>query len=164
MAFYNLCISRYTESCSISINNKYNDEYHSNMISFYQLFEEREIKYELSNNTNRLRFIYVDDKLFATIRANGTYALTIHGASILINYSDYMKNCVMINNEIEQFIKVGGSVFNKHIMDAGENILLDSEAIIINENKKLIGVGKALTSHDIMKRSKIGAAIKVRHI
>jgi len=75
-----------------------------------------------------------------------------------------MKNCVMINNEIEQFIKVGGSVFNKHIMDAGENILLDSEAIIINENKKLIGVGKALTSHDIMKRSKIGAAIKVRHI
>jgi predicted RNA-binding protein (TIGR00451 family) len=69
-----------------------------------------------------------------------------------------------INNEIEQFIKVGGSVFNKHIMDAGENILLDSEAIIINENKKLIGVGKALTSHDIMKRSKIGAAIKVRHI
>jgi archaeosine-15-forming tRNA-guanine transglycosylase len=49
-------------------------------------------------------------------------------------------------------------------MDAGENILLDSEAIIINENKKLIGVGKALTSHDIMKRSKIGAAIKVRHI
>ena len=28
-----------------------------------KLFEEREIKYELSNNTNRLRFIYVDDKL-----------------------------------------------------------------------------------------------------
>ena len=26
-----------------------------------KLFEEREIKYELSNNTNRLRFIYVDD-------------------------------------------------------------------------------------------------------
>ena len=39
-----------------------------------KLFEEREIKYELSNNTNRLRFIYVDDKLFATIKANGTYA------------------------------------------------------------------------------------------
>ena len=82
-----------------------------------KILEDREIKYELSNNTNRLRFIYVDDKLFATIRANGTYALTIHGASILINYSDYMKNCVMINNEIEQFIKVGGSVFNKHIID-----------------------------------------------
>jgi predicted RNA-binding protein (TIGR00451 family) len=129
-----------------------------------KIFEEREIKYELSNNTNRLRFIYVDDKLFATIRANGTYALTIHGAGILINYSDYMKNCVMINNEIEQFIKVGGSVFNKHVIDAGDNILLDSEAIIINENKKLIGVGKALTSHDIMKKSKIGPAIKVRHI
>ena len=31
-----------------------------------KLFDKREIRYELSNNTNRLRFIYVDDKLFAT--------------------------------------------------------------------------------------------------
>ena len=88
-----------------------------------KLFEKRKIRYELSNNTNRLRFIYVDDKLFATIRSNGTYALTIHGANILINYSDYMRNCVMIKNDVEQFIKVGGSVFNKHIIDAGKNVL-----------------------------------------
>ena len=72
--------------------------------------------------------------------------------------------CVVINNEIEQFIKVGGSVFNKHIIDAGNNVLTNSEAIIINSDKKLIGVGKALTSHNIMKKSNIGAAIKVRHI
>ena len=129
-----------------------------------ELFEKRKIRYELSNNTNRLRFIYVDDKLFATIRSNGTYALTIHAANILINYSDYMRNCVMIKNDVEQFIKVGGSVFNKHIIDAGKNVLPDSEAIIINKNKKVIGVGKALTSNDIMKKSDIGAAIKVRHI
>ena len=129
-----------------------------------KLFEKRKIKYELSNNTNRLRFIYVDDKLFATIRSNGTYALTIHGANILVNYSDYMRNCVMIENDVEQFIKVGGSVFNKHIIDAGKNVLPDSEAIIVNENKKVIGVGTALTSNDIMKKSDRGAAIKVRHI
>tara|TARA_B100001750_G_scaffold40848_1_gene29665 strand:- start:8096 stop:8515 length:420 start_codon:yes stop_codon:yes gene_type:complete len=129
-----------------------------------KIFKDKKISYKLSNNTNRLRFIYVDDKLFATIRANGTYALTFHGANILINYSDYMKNCVVINNEIEQFIKVGGSVFNKHIIDAGNNVLTNSEAIIINSDKKLIGVGKALTSHNIMKKSNIGAAIKVRHI
>ena len=118
-----------------------------------ELFKEREIRYELSNNTNRLRFIYVDDKLFATITSNGTYALTIHAANILINYSDYMRNCVMIRNDVEQFIKVGGSVFNKHIIDAGKNVLPDSEAIIINKNKKVIVVGKALTSNDIMKKS-----------
>ena len=129
-----------------------------------KLFEKRKIKYELSNNTNRLRFIYVDDKLFATIRSNGTYALTIHGANILVNYSDYMRNCVMIENDVEQFIKVGGSVFNKHIIDAGKNVLPNSEAIIVNENKKVIGIGKALTSNDIMKKSNRGAAIKVRHI
>ena len=70
----------------------------------------------------------------------------------------------MIKNDVEQFIKVGGSVFNKHIIDAGINVLTDSEAIIINENKKVIGVGKALTSNDIMKKSNKGAAIKVRHI
>ena len=70
----------------------------------------------------------------------------------------------MIKNDVEQFIKVGGSVFNKHIIDAGKNVLPDSEAIIVNENKKVIGVGKALTSNDIMKKSDRGAAIKVRHI
>ena len=129
-----------------------------------KLFEKRKVRYELSNNTNRLRFIYVDDKLFATIRSNGTYALTIHGANILVNYSDYMRNCVMVNNDIEQFIKVGGSVFNKHIIDAGKNVLPDSEAIIVKENKKVMGIGKALTSNDIMKKSNRGAAIKVRHI
>ena len=52
-----------------------------------RIFKDKKISYKLSNNTNRLRFIYVDDKLFATIRANGTYALTFHGANILINYS-----------------------------------------------------------------------------
>lgn len=129
-----------------------------------ELFHDKEISYKLSNNTNKLRFIYVDDKLFATVKANGTYSLTLEAAKILLEHSNYMMNSVIIIDEIKEYIKEGKSVFNKHVIDAGKNIFPGSEAIIINKNKELIGIGKAITSFEIMKKSNIGVAIKVRHI
>ena len=129
-----------------------------------QLFNNKEIKYKLSHNTNRLRFIFVDDELFASVRANGTYALTINAAKILLEHPNYMINSVVIMDDIGEFIKENGSVFSKHVINAGNNIFPKSEAIIINSKKELIGVGKALTTALIMKSSNKGAAIKVRHV
>ena len=121
------------------------------------------IKYRISAKTKRLKYIYIDEELFATVRTNGSYALTVYGSQIILNHDKERRNCVIINNDIREYIEKSGSVFAKHVLNVGKKIFPESEAIIIDEKHNLIAVGKSILSQEMMKKMNKGAAVKIRH-
>ena len=76
--------------------------------------------------------------------------------------SKFKSSCVVIDNNVKEFIGNGKSVFAKHVKKCGNNIKPGSDAVIIDEEGKIIAVGKSLLSPIMMSKFKSGVAIKVR--
>ena len=115
-----------------------------------------------SRKTGRIRQIFMDDKLFATLRSDGSLALTIHGARILIVNQLFKSNLVMVTDEARNHISEGRSVFARHVLEAGERIRPKAEVVVIDRNGELLAVGRAVISAKMMLRFKRGVAVKVR--
>ena len=116
-----------------------------------------------SRKTGRIRHIYRDEKLIATLRpTDGYLALTPHGARILLDKMKVAPNLVTVQSDVAEFITKGGDVFAKHIVNAADTIRPSDEVIIINQSGDLLGVGSALLSANDMKNFKRGVAVRVR--
>ena len=116
-----------------------------------------------SQRTGRIRHIYRDEKLLATLRANdGMLALAIEGAKLLMR-SRRFKNVVTVQTDVSDFIKNGRNVFAKHVTQASPNIRPEDEVIVINEKNELLATGRAFLSGEEMLSFKRGVAVRVRH-
>ncbi|RLE50810.1 MAG: pseudouridine synthase [Candidatus Methanomethylicota archaeon] len=119
---------------------------------------------EKSKRTGRIRRVYYNGKLIATIRANdGHLALSIEGARRIHMGTKKPKLRVIVKSEIAEFIKKGRNVFAKHVIDADPNIRAGEEVIVVDENDNLLAVGKATLSGEEMIAFKTGIAVKVRY-
>lgn len=125
--------------------------------------EGSEIKFDISKRTGRIRRIYVNGKLVATIRAeDGMLALTIQGAKMLLESGIKLPNIVTVGKNAEEFIRSGRNVFAKFVIKASSEIRSGDEVIVINKNGELLGVGKAVLSSREMVDFKKGVAVKIR--
>ncbi len=115
-----------------------------------------------SRRSARVKLIHLDGKLFATVKPNGAMALSMYGASILASSPRFRDNCVMVSDEVVQFVKGGRSVFNKFVVSAGANIYPKSEVAILDGKGKVVGVGMAVLNGAHMTQFKTGVAVKVR--
>ena len=122
----------------------------------------KELELVISRKTGRLKSIYYKNNLISTFRTDGSVALTIFGANILMKKKKFKSSCVVIDNNVKEFICNGKSVFAKHVKKCGNNIKPGSDAVIIDEEGKIIAVGKSLLSPIMMSKFKSGVAIKVR--
>jgi uncharacterized protein with predicted RNA binding PUA domain len=122
----------------------------------------RELEFTYSKRTGKLKEVRYDNKLLMTIRADGGLALTYYGAKLLLRSKNFESFCVVVDKVAEPFISKGRSVFCKHLVKVGDKIKPNSEVAILNEDKELIAVGKALLSAKMMREFKVGVAIKVR--
>jgi archaeosine-15-forming tRNA-guanine transglycosylase len=85
-----------------------------------------------SPNTGRIRHLYRDESLLATLRANdGMLALAIAGAELLLR-SRRFKNIVTVQSDVSDFIKQGRNVFAKHVKCASPTIRPEDEVIVID--------------------------------
>jgi predicted RNA-binding protein (TIGR00451 family) len=117
----------------------------------------------LSRNTGRIRHIYLDNDLLATLRpTDGMFSLTLAGAKRLMRGVKPSRLWVKIQKDVEPFIAQGKSVFAKHVVDADDEIRPQEEVIIIGENDRVLAVGKAVLTGKEMKAFKHGVAVKVR--
>jgi len=115
-----------------------------------------------SRKTGRIRHIYRAGKLVATLRpTDGLFALTLIGAKALLN-RDESSNFVMVRNDVSDYIRKGGDVFAKHVVNSSAKLHPAEEVITIDETGSLIGVGSALLSGTDMMYFKRGVAVKVR--
>ena len=121
------------------------------------------IELELSGKTKRLRFIYLEEKLWGMIRPHdGFFLFTPNSAKFLIKTIKSPKLRVIIQSDVSEFIQKGRNVFAKHVIDCDPNLIPLSEVIVVNENDKPLAIGKVLLNKTEMLSFNEGIAVKVR--
>jgi len=117
-----------------------------------------------SHRTGRIRYVYLNGKRLATLRpTDGLFSLSITGAKRIVESRCSVKYIVIVQNEVSDVIAEGGDVFAVHVLKADSDIRPKDEVIVVDENGKVLAVGKAVLSGEEMKVFKRGVAVKVRH-
>ena len=121
------------------------------------------VKIVYSRKTGRIRHVYADEKLLATLRPrDGLFSLTVTGAKRLWELVRPRRLWVKVQDEAAPFVAKGKTVFAKHVIDADEDIRPQEEVIVINEKSQVVAVGKAMLSGREMTAFKSGVAVRVR--
>jgi len=115
-----------------------------------------------SRRSGRVKTVFYNGTLFATVKPNGAMALSVAGATILARSPKFKQNCVQVSDDVAEFVKGGKSVFCKFVRWAGKNVYPKSEVAILNGSGRVIGVGMAILNGAVMTQFKSGAAVKVR--
>ncbi len=124
---------------------------------------DKSVLVECSRRTGRIRHIYRDRRLLATLRPkDGFLALTPYGANALLSKIRNLPNVVVVQNEVSEVVKDGGDVFAKHVARADAALRPAEEAMVTDEDGVLLGVGRAVLSGADMLNFKRGVAVKLR--
>ncbi|MBI5377077.1 MAG: queuine tRNA-ribosyltransferase [Thaumarchaeota archaeon] len=121
----------------------------------------KEIEITFSKKTGRIREVYHNKKLLCTLRIDGGLAITPYFAQILMKNKKFRQNCIEIDEDSKPFVQDGKSVFCKHVVLAGKNIMIGADVPVLYQDK-VIAVGRAIVNSEMMMTLKRGVAIKVR--
>ena len=114
-----------------------------------------------SRKTGRIRTVSHEDKLLCTLRIDGGLAISPYFAQIMLKNKKFKDNCVEINQEAAPFVQEGRSVFCKHVVWCGKNVKIAADTPVLFKNK-VIAVGRAILSKEMIDDFDRGVAIKVR--
>lgn len=121
------------------------------------------VKIVFSKKTGRIRYIYLEGKRLATMRpTDGLFSLSIAGAKRVVEKTRSAKCLVAVRNDVSKYIAEGGDVFAAHVVKADDDIRSRDEVIVLDEDGKILAVGRAVLSGEEMKAFKRGVAVKVR--
>lgn len=115
-----------------------------------------------SNRSGRVKLVYIGERLFATVKPNGSMALTLFGASTLVGSRRFLDNCIVVNDDAADFVRGGKSVFCKFVLSAGRNIHPKSEVVVLDRRGHVLGVGLAVLAGVFMTQFSHGVAVKTR--
>ncbi len=116
-----------------------------------------------SKKTGRIRYVYLNGKRLATLRPkDGLFSLSIEGARRIVDNAPSARCFVTVKNDVSNFVEEGSDVFAAHVLEADSDIRPKDEVIVLNEERKVLAVGKASLSGEEMKLFKGGVAVKVR--
>ena len=121
----------------------------------------KDIDVILSRKTGRIRTVSHKGNILCTLRINGSLAISIDFAQTLLQSKTFRENCIEINKDAAPFVMEGRSVFCKHVVWCGKNVRIAADTPILFENK-VIAVGKAILSSEMISDFNRGVAIKVR--
>ena len=122
----------------------------------------KELSFIYSRKTGRIKSFRINDQLVGTLRSDGGIALTIFGASILLNSSNFKQNCIIPNHDALPFVSEGRSLFCKHVEWFGSNINIGSEVVVIDKKGEVVAVGKSVVSQSQLQGRIGDVAVKVR--
>jgi predicted RNA-binding protein (TIGR00451 family) len=121
------------------------------------------VRISYSRRTGRIRQIYLDRKRLATMRpTDGLFSLSIEGAHRIAKGRKSARCFVTVLDHVSEFVADGGDVFAAHIVRADDDIRARDETIVVDEERKVLAVGRAVLSGEDMKAFKRGVAVKVR--
>jgi predicted RNA-binding protein (TIGR00451 family) len=115
-----------------------------------------------SRRSGRVKLIVLDGKIFATVKPNGSLALSMFAAKILSRSPRFRENSVEVSEEAVPFVKGGRSVFCRFVTRAGKNIHPRGEVVVVDGTGQVLGVGTAVLNGTVMRQFKTGVAVKVR--
>lgn len=127
------------------------------------LFFPKDIRVTRSKKTGRVRDIYYKRELIAIFRPKvGLISLSLAGAKRFLDVSKNSKSIIVVDEDIEDFIREGKTVFAKHVLESDYRIRPQDEVIITNKKRDLLAVGKASLSGKEMFYFNRGEAVNVR--
>jgi len=121
----------------------------------------KNIEMTFSRKTGRIRTVSHEGKLLCTLRIDGGLAISPYFAQILLKSKTFKENCVEINQDAAPFVMEGKSVFCKHVLWCGNKVRISADTPVLFKDK-VIAVGKAVLSHEMISDFNRGVAIKVR--
>lgn len=124
-------------------------------------FLPKDVEMTFSRKTGRIRTVSHQEKLLCTLRIDGSLAISTHFAQILLKNKKFKDNCVEINSDAAPFVEQGRSVFCKHVISCGKNVRISADTPVLFKNK-VIAVGRAILSSQMISDFDRGVAIKVR--
>jgi uncharacterized protein with predicted RNA binding PUA domain len=117
-----------------------------------------------SKTTGRIRYVNLNGKRLATLRpTDGLLSISITAAMSIAENAGFARCFVTVRKDVSEFIANGGDVFAAHVVKADDAIHAKDEVIVVDEDNRVLAVGRALLSSVEMKRFKTGVAVKVRH-
>ena len=120
------------------------------------------LKLVRSRRSGRVKLVYHDSRLFATVKPNGSMALSMYGAAILLKSRAFRECCVAVTEEAAPFVHGGKSVFCKFVLSAGRLVLPRSEVAVVGPDGRLLGLGTAVLNGKFIKQFRSGVAVRVR--
>jgi Prefoldin, molecular chaperone implicated in de novo protein folding, alpha subunit len=125
----------------------------------------RRMSFKFSKKTGRLKYVFLDNKPYLSIRTNdGFITLSILAAKIILERNVSFKNIIVVDGKFSHIIKHYKQVPVKFVKQVDMNLKAGSEVIVVDENRKLIGVGKSILNGEEMLSLKRGIAVKLRKV
>ena len=121
----------------------------------------KNIEMTFSRKTGRIRTVSHDGRILCTLRIDGGLAISPYFAQILLKSKAFKENCVEINQDAAPFVMEGKSVFCKHVIWCGNKVRISADTPILFKDR-VIAVGKAVLSHEMISDFNRGVAVKVR--
>ena len=121
----------------------------------------KDIEITFSRKTGRIRTVSQKGKFLCTLRIDGSLAISIHFAQMLLKNKKFKENCIEINSDAAPYVEQGRSVFCKHVVSCGKNVQISADTPVLFKNK-VIAVGRALLSSEMISDFDRGVAIKIR--
>ena len=124
-------------------------------------FLPKKIEITYSKKNGRIRSVFHDEKLLCTLRIDGGLAITPLFAQMLLKNKKFKENCLEIDIDSKPFVEEGRSVFCNHVVWCGKNIQISSDVPVLFKSK-VIAVGRAVLSSEMIQSQNRGVAIKIR--
>lgn len=121
----------------------------------------KKLEITYSRKNGRIRHVFSQGNLLCTLRIDGGLAITPHFAQILLKSKKFRENCIEIDEDSKPFVEDGKSVFSKHVIWVGKNIKISADVPVLYKDK-VIAVGRAVLSSEMIPTMKRGVAVKVR--
>ncbi len=121
----------------------------------------KNIDFTFSKKNGRIRSVFHDGNLLCTLRIDGGLAITPYFAKMLLKNKKFKENCLEVDADSKPFVEEGKSVFCQHVVWCGKNIRIADDVPVLFKNK-VIAVGKAVLSSEMIPSMKRGVAVKVR--
>lgn len=121
------------------------------------------INIHLSPRTGKIRRIYTDKELIASMRASdGLLILGKEGGHRLHKKLNFPEMRVIIDDEAIPFVQQGRNVFSKFVIDASDHIRPLDEVLIVSIKDDLAGTGTCLLNRDELLSFTTGMGVKTR--
>ena len=117
-----------------------------------------------SKATGRIRYVSLNGRRLATLRpTDGLLSLSITAAKFIAKNAAFAECFVTVRKDVSEFIADGSDVFAAHVVKADDAIFAKDEVIVVDEDNRVLAIGRAFLSSMEMKAFKTGVAVKVRH-
>ena len=147
---------------TISVDPYEKIRHHLNALFGAYFILPKSTTFSYSRRTGRIKNFSFDNQLAGTLRTDGGIALTLTGAEKLMKNPLFKTNCVIPIQQAVPFVSEGRSLFCKHVKWCGSNVRVGSDVVVIDDNEKILAVGRARIASNLMKEFDVGVAVRVR--